>query len=141
MQKRRQLENVKWEGIDEQTLELLEQARLEREREAEEIEQLRAKRVSRLYSAHWAHFNLINFSPKSQRRRQKQISSAGLDEEGKALLEANAQERELMEAEIVELRERSVSWTVTMVTVWRGWLCLSNVSLDWPPHSTRDTYI
>ena len=37
------------------------------------------------------------------------VSSAGLDEEGKALLEANAQERELMEAEIQELRERSVS--------------------------------
>lgn len=42
-----------------------------------------------------------------QRRRQKQISSAGLDEEGKALLEANAAERELMETEIQELRERS----------------------------------
>jgi len=42
-----------------------------------------------------------------QRRRANQISSAGLDEAAKELLEANAQEREQMSQEIQELRERS----------------------------------
>lgn len=42
-----------------------------------------------------------------QRRRQPQISSAGLDAEAQQMLEDNRVEREKMEAEIQELRERS----------------------------------
>jgi len=42
-----------------------------------------------------------------KRRAGNQISSAGLDEAAKELLEANAAEREMMGAEIQELRERS----------------------------------
>jgi len=42
-----------------------------------------------------------------QRRRANQISSAGLDEAAKELLEENAKERDQMSQEIQELRERS----------------------------------
>jgi len=42
-----------------------------------------------------------------KRRAGNQISSAGLDEAAKELLETNAQEREAMASEIQELRERS----------------------------------
>merc|ERR1712121_120572 len=42
-----------------------------------------------------------------QKRRANQISSAGLDEAAKELLEENAKERDQMSQEIQELRERS----------------------------------
>lgn len=51
-QKRRQQLNLKTDGLDEQTIELLEAARREREQEEEEIRLLREKRVSRDRAGH-----------------------------------------------------------------------------------------